>query len=455
MADETPVSASFIFVDRRKTGRGKSIPNRQKLLKRIQGSIRAAKPDDIGSAGVGGATRQKNQQITNPIKVTRNALNEPTFRYARNSGESEIVLPGNDRWLKGDEFPLDGDDGDDGDPSEARDGVEDGEDDFVVTISQSEFYDVFFEDCALPDMEQTAIKETPEAVMKPAGFQKDGTPGQLSIIRSYRNSLGRRRALSGEAREEIEQLQARLNELMINDDLRDGMEHSVWAAEVERITARIKELKDSITNMPLFEKLDNRYRKKERITVKSAEATLIMAMDVSGSMDEDRKRLARRFFALQYVFITRMYPDTDLVFIIHTEQAQRVSEEEFFSSRINGGTHIAPAFALARNIIKEEYDVSQTNLYFSYAGDGDNWPSDNAEAVAELTTRGLLSHLRHAVYIQIGEESNGWGSSGTKQFWTAMAGVAEKNKKLHMAKIQEDGDVFTAFKQIYSKSQKK
>lgn len=457
---DVPISATFIFVDRRKTGRGKSLPNREKLLKRIKDSIKSAKPEDIDAGGVKGGAQAPSKQLANPVKVAREALAEPTFRYASHSGEMEIVLPGNDRWLKGDEFPLE----------ESADGEggsgpgEDGEDDFVINISRSEFYDVFFEDCALPDLEQTAERETPEAIMKPAGFQKEGTPGQLSVIRSYRNSIGRRRALTLDDREELQELEARLEDLMAYQEAENESnkpwadDTNVWIAEIKKVTERIAEINNRIAALPIFEKVDHRYRKSERVMVKSADATLIMAMDVSGSMDEARKRLARKFFSLQYAFIKRKYPNTDLVFIEHTDHAEEVTEEDFFTSRRNGGTVISPAIALAHQIVKERYDASQTNIYFSYAGDGDNYTPDNQEVMAEFEDRGFLTKLRHAVYIQVGEEmGNGWMGSpgGQAQFWTTMTAISSSSKKLHLVKVKEDSEVFTAFKKVYRKKSTK
>ena len=454
---DLPITSSFIFVDRRKTGRGKSLPNRQKLLKRIKDSIKNAKPEDIDAQGVkGGVGAGAGKQMTNPVKVARDALAEPTFQYARHSGERDLVLPGNDKWLKGDEFPLDSEDEGPGSGNGNGPG-EDGEDDFVINISRSEFFDVFFEDCELPDLEQTAEKELPQAVRKPAGFQKEGTPGQLSVIRSYRNSIGRRRALTLDDREERDRLQARLDELMLNDEVRDGSDHDEWTAEIKKISARIAEINARIAAIPTFEKVDHRYRKTEKVLVKSADAVLIMCMDVSGSMDEDRKRLARKFFALQYAFIKRKYPNTDLVFIDHTDTAEEVDEEEFFNTRRNGGTIISPAIGLAHQIVKERYDATQTNLYFSYAGDGDNWPGDNKEVMAEFEDRGFLSKLRHAVYIQVGVEmGGGWGgASGQSSFWTVMQSITNTSKKLHCVKVITEEDLFKAFKSVYGKKAKK
>jgi len=452
---DLPIS-TFIFIDRRKTGRGKSLPNRQKLLKRIKNSIKNSNPDDIDAGGVKGGNAAPGKQHSNPVKVAQAALSEPTFRYARSSGNTDVVLPGNDRWLKGDEFPMDG--GEDGAGAGSGPG-EDGEDDFVINISRNEFYDVFFEDCELPDLEQTAQKEVPEAIMKPAGFQKDGNPGQLSVIRSYRNSIGRRRALTFDDREELEVLQARLDDLMVSDLLRDSMVHEDWVAEVTKINDRIKEIRARIAALPLFEKVDHRYRKTERVQVKSAEAVLMMAMDVSGSMDEDRKRLGRKFFSMQYVFITRKYPNTDLVFIWHTDHAEECDEETFFTTRMNGGTIISPAMKLAHQIVKERYDISSTNIYFSYAGDGDNYPADNREIIAELEDRGFLGKLRHAVYVQVGTEtpSSGWSMvpNGQSQTWTTMSSIARTSKKMHVVKVESEDKVFEAFKKVYGKKKAK
>lgn len=450
MSTEVKISERFIYVDRRATGRDKSLPNRQRLLRRIQDSIKTANPNDIDAAGVGGASGAPGKQLANPIKIARKALAEPSFRYSSGTGEIDVVLPGNDRWLKGDVFPVES-------PSSGRGSGGSGEgagpgdsseDDFIVNISRSEFYDAFFGDCELPDLEQTAQKELPEAVSKPAGFQKEGNPGQLSVVRSYKNSMGRRKALTADSRAELEELEARLEDLMHSNDC----EIEGWAEQLRVVTERITELKAKVSAVPFFEKLDLRYRKSEKVMVKSADAVLIMAMDISGSMGEEEKRIARKFFSLQYAFIKMKYPNTDLVFIYHTDEAEEVNEEEFFTSRKSGGTIISPAVALANKIVKDRYDVNATNLYFSYAGDGDNWESDNAALITEFEENGFLNKVRHAVYAQVGtDRSNSWYGTGPSKTWTTISSIANSNKKMKMAKIQTEADVFSAFKKIYTK----
>jgi len=449
-------TTTFIFIDRRRTGRGKSLNNRNKLLDRVKESIRAAKPEDIDAGGVkaaGGGAASK--AFSNPVKIAKNALHEPTYRYAPNSGEREIVLVGNDHWERGDEFPIHQDEDKNGACNGDADENGDGEDDFIINISRNEFFDVFFEDCALPDLQETVEKDLPDAVWKPAGFQKEGNASQLSVIRSFRNSIGRRRALTVEAREELEELEKELRQL---EEGVPGTEYLTAEARFTRIkelTARIEELATRITIVPFFEKVDLRFHKSERVMVKQADAVFIMVMDISGSMDEDKKRMARKFFALQYAFIKRIYPATDLIFIAHTNDAEEMTEEVFFTTRKSGGTVVSPAFALAHAIIKSRYDAQLTNIYLSYAGDGDNWESDNPAVIAEIEEKGLLAKLRHAVYVQVGMSIAGtFTYSSGVSLWNVMQSISKTNSKLHTIKIGDEGEVFNAFRTIYAKKEK-
>jgi len=449
MSEKLP-TATYIFVDRRKTGRGKSLPNRQRLLRRIKDAIRQSKPKDIDAGGVKGVTGGAGP--VNPVNVTRDCLHEPVFHYASSSGEQDLVLVGNDEWERGDDFPLDGGEGDGKGGGEAGQG-EDGEDDFVVNVSRDEFFNVFFEDCELPDLQDTHEKELPELMPKHAGFQKEGNPAQLSVVRSYKQALPRRRALTAESREELEELEAEYQVLALelaDLDGEDRQDHEL--ARIEEIHARmtevelrITELREKIKSVPFFEKLDLRYTKKEKVLVKAADAVFMMIMDISASMDEDKKRIARKFFSLQYAFIKRKYPNTDLVFVAHTEKAYEFTEEEFFSTRISGGTMVSPSYEMLNSIVNARYDATQTNLYLSQASDGDNWVADNANIIPALEESGLLAKLRHMSYAQI---CRGWGDEG---LWNVLQSIANTSKKISMVKIDDDSGVFDAFRQIYRK----
>lgn len=450
MSEKLP-TATYIYVDRRKTGRGKSLPNRQRLLRRIKDAIRDAKPKDIDAGGVKNMGSNNPNANANPVKVTRDSLHEPTFHYASGTGDHDIVLIGNDRvdgWERGDDFPLDGGEG------EGKGGGgpgEDGEDDFVVNVSRDEYFNVFFEDCELPDLQDTHEKELPELMPKHAGFQKEGNPAQLNVIRSYKNALPRKRALTAESRAELEELEAKYQELMdeMGGDCPAQRQQDIQD-EMSAIELRITELRAKIAGVPFFEKLDLRYTKKEKVLVKSADAVFVMIMDISGSMDEDKKRTSRKLFSLQYAFIKRKYPNTDLVFIAHTETPEEMTEEEFFTTRKSGGTIVSPAYKLAHDIIKARYDAKDTNIYLSQASDGDNWDSDNSNIIPELEESGLLAKLRHMSYAQVGQQYGGYSYS-MMTLWTTLQSVANTNKKVSMVKIVDDSEVFDAFHKIYKK----
>ena len=449
MTDSLPV-AKYIFVDRRKTGHGKSLGNRQRLLRRIQDAIRSARPKDIDAGGVAGIVGSAiPQSNANQVRVTRHSLHEPSFHYAQHTGEHDIVLIGNDEWERGDDFPLSGGEGSgEGGVGGPGDGDED---DFIVNVSRDEFCNVFFEDCVLPDLQETHEKELPETKPKHAGFQKEGNPAQLNVIRSYKNALPRKKALTFEARQERDHLLNELEVLQANIKTGqiDSVDTTVLEAEAEILLAQIEALNVKIAGVPFFEKLDLRYTKKEKVLVKSADAVLALLMDVSGSMDEEKKRMARKFFALQYAFIKKKHPQTDLIFIAHTDEAWELNEEQFFTTRQSGGTIVSPTYILLNQILKARYDAKSTNIYISQASDGDNWDSDNAQIIPELEGSGLLAKVRYMSYAQVGMSfASGYGSS---TLWTVLSSIANSSKKLAMVKIGTDAEVFDAFHKIYKR----
>ena len=104
-------------------------------------------------------------------------------------------------------------------------------------------------------------------------------------------------------------------------------------------------------------------------------------MDVSGSMDEERKDIAKRFFILLYLFLTRNYERIEVVFIRHHTIAKEVDEDEFFHSRESGGTVVSSALKLMQEIIRERYPLTEWNIYAAQASDGDNWDDDSSSAI--------------------------------------------------------------------------
>ena len=437
---------AFIFVDRRKTASNKSAPNRQAFIRRIKSSIRNSNPNNIG-ASVGNVSTNTS---SNPVRVARERLHEPSFHYDSGTGHHDIVLIGNDQWERGDEFPIQDGSGGNGRGNgggEPGEGGENTEDDFLVEVSANEFLDIFFEDCELPNLEETAERVVPELQPKNAGFTKEGNPSQLRVLRSYKQAMPRRKVLSLSSLEEIEKIQ---NEI---EEYKNGTHAECVGKTDEEIgfiivglLERIAELQLKISKIPFFEKMDMRYAKTEKQMVKTADAVFLMIMDISGSMDEEKKRIARKFFALQYAFIKRKYPQTDLVFIAHTETAQEMTEEEFFSTRISGGTIASTSYELAIKIIDERYDVALTNIYVSQASDGDNFYADNNKVKSLLLDNGLLTKIRYMSYANVGQQ---YGLSYSDTLKDVMNLVKRQTNKLAVVEIVRESEVYNAFRKVY------
>ena len=126
-------------------------------------------------------------------------------------------------------------------------------------------------------------------------------------------------------------------------------------------------------------------------------------MDVSGSMDEARKDLAKRFFILLYLFLTRHYDKIDIVFIRHHTQAQEVDEQNFFHATETGGTVVSSALVLMEEIVRARYPTSEWNIYGAQASDGDNWHHDSGRC-RELLAQQMLPLCRYFAYVQVAEE---------------------------------------------------
>lgn len=433
---------SLIFIDRRKALR-KSLPNRVKLMQRIQNFVKNTNLSTIGGNGVSGASG-----VTTPVAVARDALLEPYFCYAV-GGHHDFVLIGNDELVRGDLIELDQGEGGQGDGS--GDGAGQGgsgQDGFVVNVATSEYMDLYFDDCELPNLtKEKMVLDDPER--KIAGFTTTGSPAQLSIVRSYKQMIGRRRALTASPNEKLRELQEELKQF---EDLThpqiNYFSQNELADVIYDIQERIRALKIKIATFSSFDQSDLRYRKHELVPVTQAEAVFMMIMDISGSMDEQKKTIARKWFALLYAFIKRRHPKCALVFIAHTETAVEMLEDEFFSTRESGGTIVSPSYELALEIIKERYGSGNTNIYISQASDGDNWESDTDATQAEI--RKLLPLVQYFSYVEVGR-INSW-RSGDTTLWNALQGIKDANSSImSMTKLETNEDVFTRFRQVFKK----
>ncbi|RZL47070.1 MAG: YeaH/YhbH family protein, partial [Variovorax sp.] len=333
------------IIDRRLSGKNKSIGNRERFLRRYRGQIRDAVRKAVSGRGI--RDLERSEDITLP----RRDVSEPVFGHGP-GGNREYVHPGNQEYLKGDRIarPPGGGSGKGKGSGEAGDSGE-GDDDFVFTLTREEFMQVFFEDLALPHLVRTQLAEVPEWKSHRAGFKSDGNPSSLHVVRSMRGALARRIALGGEGRIALHRLEAELLRL----ELEPGADEPPASERIAALKAEIAEVRRTAKHVPYIDPIDLRFRNRVRVPVPSAKAVMFCLMDVSGSMDESRKDMSKRFFMLLYLFLTRHYEKIELVFIRHHTQAQEVSEEEFFRATETGGTVVSSALVLMEEIVRARY----------------------------------------------------------------------------------------------------
>jgi uncharacterized sporulation protein YeaH/YhbH (DUF444 family) len=416
------------IIDLRLAGKNKSIGNRERFLRRYRDQIRDAVRKAVGDRSL--HTIEDGADITLP----RKDVSEPVFQHGP-GGTRELVHPGNQEYVRGDRLPRpSGGAGGSGTGEATPDGS--GEDDFTFRISREEFMHYFFEDLALPRLIRTQLlADAPEWKMRRAGFVSEGNPTSLHVVRSMRVALGRRIAMGGEARRQLRQAQIYLASLEAQADT-PSLDLARAREEVEALTRRL-------ARVPFLDPFDLRYRHRVREPVPNSKAVMFCLMDVSGSMDEARKDLAKRFFILLYLFLSKHYQHTEVVFIRHHTQAAEVPEEEFFHATESGGTVVSSALTLMHEIIRDRYLGAAWNIYGAQASDGDNWQQDSLKC-RELLENRLLPLVRYFAYVQVADED--------QNLWEEYSRVRHAHPHFAMQKIVSPQQIFPVFRDLFRKA---
>jgi hypothetical protein len=413
------------LVDRRLSGRNRSVVNRQRFLRRFKGQIRKAVADAVSGRKV--ADLERGEKISIPSRD----LSEPFFRHGP-GGRRNVVHPGNKEFVSGDRVDRPEDGGGSG-GNASRDG--EGMDDFVFELSKEEFMDFFFQDLALPDMVKKQLAAVPEVKRARAGFVSQGNPSNLHVVRSMKQAVGRRLAMGSGPREALREAEEALEELVARGLGADP--------EADELREEIEALKSRIAALPFIDTWDLRYANRVDQPQPSSQAVMFCLMDVSGSMDENRKDIAKRFFMLLYLFLTRSYERIDLVFIRHHTVAKEVDEEDFFSSRESGGTVVSSALELMKDIILERYPSSNWNIYAAQASDGDNWEDDSPRC-RELLVQDILPLVQYFAYVEI-------ESTEPQKLWQEYEQVKAASRRFAMQRIIAVEDIYPVFRELFRK----
>src|SRR4051812_27279340 len=228
-------------------------------------------------------------------------------------------------------------------------GTENGEVRFVVEMKIDEIMDWLWEELKLPELKpkRSATMDEPDYVRE--GWDKRGARSRLDRRKTIKEAV-KRRAMQ-------------LNPVPITND-------------------------------------DLRFRQLVKRSSPATNAAVIFALDVSGSMDEAQRRLAKTFFFFALQGIRRQYAKVETVFIAHAAEAWEFEESQFFQASSSGGTVSSSAFQLGLNVLKTRYDPQRYNVYFFYASDGENASEDRELATVSLAE--LSAQINYAGYVETG-----------------------------------------------------
>ena len=421
------------IIDRRPNPHGKNLENRQRVIARARAAVARATRDAVGE----GTLREtgKGQAVTIPS----DSLHEPSFHTVFTSGQRQMVMPGNKEFSTGDRLQRPSSKGGAGSGSGAGQGDGGGEDGFRFVLTRDEFLDLFFEDLDLPDLVKNQIVATETMSPVRAGISVDGSPSQIDMARTMRQSMARRIGLRRPKPPEVLALETEVFELE-----RTGLD----PARLALLQAELDLAMRRLARVPWIDPVDLRYRRYSQVPKPSARAVMFCLMDVSGSMSEQMKDLAKRFFLLLHVFLERRYKRVEVVFIRHTEVAEEVDEQTFFNDPRSGGTVVSTALAEMTRIQKARFPSDSWNIYAAQASDGDSSGGDTAKAVGMLEDD-ILPLVQHFAYIEVAASAA--LIRGQTDLWRGYEPLAQRAPKLAMRRVADKADIFPVFRDLFAR----
>ena len=416
---------AFHVIDRRLNPGGKSLENRQRFLRRakaqVQSAVKKSSQDrDIKDVLEGGE-----------VSIALDGMDEPRFRRA--GGTRDMVLPGNKKFVEGDILPRSSEGG----GKKSQPGQGDSEDAFRFVLSREEFVNLFLDDLELPDLAKRKLAEAESEGLQRAGYATSGSPANISISRTVSRALMRRVALRRPRPDAIAALEAELAEC------EDEERRTQLQAEIEALKAKAKRI-------PFIDPIDIRYRRFEAVPKPVAQAVMFCLMDVSGSMSEHMKDLAKRFYMLLYVFLKRRYRHVEIVFIRHTDRAEEVDEQTFFYGPASGGTLVSSALQAMNDIVRTRFRPSDWNIYAAQASDGDNSISDS-EAVSRLLTGAILPVCQFFAYLEVGEAGGYSFEMPDSSLWSLYERLRSNGAELSMRKVRDRSEIFPVFHDLFQR----
>ncbi len=422
-----------MIIDRRLNGKNKSTVNRQRFMNRYRKHIKKAVSEAVNKRSI------TDVESGSSITIPRRDLSEPTFQHGT-GGLNQRVMPGNKEFIAGDRIKRPpGGSGQGGAGSGQASDQGEGMDEFTFNINHDEFLEFMFDDLELPNMKEKAQQDMMEFRTHQAGFTTDGPPDRLNIVRSLRSAHARRIALSGGTRRNIRKLKRELREMEVKPGAMDEKRASVIKAELKELNGKMKKL-------PFIDDIDLRYNNFVKVPRPSNKAVMFCVMDVSGSMTQEIKDMAKRFFILLYLFLQRSYKQIEVVFIRHHTAAKEVDEDDFFYSRETGGTIVSSALDMTKEIIEKRYSPTDWNTYVAQASDGDNWEGDSS-VCSKILVNGLMPLVQYFSYVEITDRQH-------QNLWREYETIQDQfADTFAMQQIKTAADIYPVFRRLFEKKE--
>ncbi|GAC27549.1 YeaH/YhbH family protein [Brumicola pallidula] len=411
------------IIDRRLNQKNKSTVNRQRFIRRYRSQIKKSIADRIINRGI--TDVDKNESISIPSKD----ISEPSFRHGQ-GGNRNRVFPGNKAFSVGDKIsrPMQGE----GQAGKRSSDSGEGNDEFMFELSSDEYMNILFEDLELPNLQINQLKKLINYKNIRSGFNTDGTPSNIDIVRSLKGSLARRIAIKSPLKKQLKKLEQALQQLPSEERVQS-----------KRLNDEISALKRRIKRIPYIDSFDLRYKHFTKLPQPTTNAVMFCLMDVSGSMDQETKEIAKRFYILLYMFLKRSYKDVDVVYIRHHTHAKEVDEHEFFYSQETGGTIVSSALILMQEILADRYNPENWNVYAAQASDGDNWDTDSLKC-RNLMSTSILPRIRYFAYVEITERE-------PQTLWYEYQSLLEHFDNIAIKKITQQSDIYPIFRAFFEK----
>ena len=264
----------------------------------------------------------------------------------------------------------------------------------VAELELEEFLDLMGEALRLPRLRPKGEGEVTEEAFRYTTIARKGPRGLRHVRRTLKESL-KRSLLSGEYREEEPRL--------------------------------------------VPEREDLRYKAPKAKPRPHAQAVVLFALDVSGSMREEELRLVKTLSFWITLWIRRHFPKLERRYLLHDAEAWEVSEEEFFRAREGGGTRLSSALLLAEEILKA-YPEAFYNRYLYHFSDGENWQGDTPLALEVLDR--LLPGLALYGYAQV------QGPYGQGRFLSELEEALGEREELRAVEVRGREDLPPALRRL-------